>query len=314
MDWFIFDISVLVVCAAVFSYLAILTKQPIIVAYIFCGVLFGPSLLRFVKDIDFITAVSRLGIMLLLFLAGIVLHPRHLVRLFRRTSIVTLGGSLVSFLLVFAYASLFNFTLTENIYIALALMFSSTILVVKLLPTTKLHHGKIGAICIGILIAQDLLAIMVLVLMRGFTNGAFTYLNIGLLVLKFVFLTAVTFLFEQFVLRKVLAQVDRFHETIFIISLAWCFGIAWLSNRLGLSFEIGAFLAGVALARHPISLFVSEQLKPLRDFFLVMFFFVLGAKINLSILPQIFMPVLLTAMSRAEAPGITSFFASSRTE
>ncbi|MDP3142589.1 MAG: cation:proton antiporter [Candidatus Omnitrophota bacterium] len=293
MDWFIFDISVLVVCAAAFSYLAILTKQPIIVAYIFCGILFGPWLLAWVKDIDFITAVSRLGITLLLFLAGIVLHPRHLAKLFRRTSIVTLGGSAVSFLLVFAYASLFNFSFVENIYIALALMFSSTILAVKLLPTTKLHHGKIGAICIGILIAQDLLAIMVLVLMRGFTNGAFTYLNIGLLVLKFIFLAAMAFLFEQFILRKVLAQVDRFHETIFIISLAWCFGMAWLSNRLGLSFEIGAFLAGVALARHPISLFVSEQLKPLRDFFLVMFFFVLGAKINLSILPKIFLPALI---------------------
>lgn len=197
------------------------------------------------------------------------------------------------FLLVFAYVSLFNFSLVENIYIALALMFSSTILVVKLLPTTKLHHGKIGAICIGILIAQDLLAITILVLMRGFTNGNSTLLNIGFLVLKFIFLAAVTFLFEQFILRKVLAQVDRFHEAIFIISLAWCFGMAWLSNKLGLSFEIGAFLAGVALARHPISLFVSEQLKPLRDFFLVMFFFVLGAKINLSILPKIFLPALI---------------------
>jgi len=293
MDWFIVDISILVVCAAVFSYLAILTRQPIIVAYIFCGILFGPWVLAWVKDIDFITSVSRLGITLLLFLAGIVLHPRHLARLFRRTSIVTLGGALVCFILVFAYASLFNFSPVDNLYIALALMFSSTILVVKLLPTTKLHHGKIGAVCIGILIAQDLLAIAVLVLMRGFTKEGLALLNIVTLVIKFIILASVTLLFEQFVLRKILTQVDRFHETIFIISLAWCFGIAGLSNKLGLSFEIGAFLAGVAMARHPISLFVSEQLKPLRDFFLVLFFFVLGANINLSIMPKIFIPALI---------------------
>jgi glutathione-regulated potassium-efflux system ancillary protein KefC len=293
MDWFIFDISILVVCAAVFSYLAILARQPVIVAYIFCGVFFGPWFLAWVKDIAFITAVSRLGITLLLFLAGVVLHPRHLAKLFRRTTIVTLGGSAACFFLVFGYASLFNFSFIDNIYISLALMFSSTILVVKLLPTTKLHHGKIGAICLGILIAQDLIAIAVLVLMRGFAKESMVFLNIVILLLKLLLLIALTFSFEQFILRRVLARVDRFHETIFIISLAWCFGIAGLSNKLGLSFEIGAFLAGVALARHPISLFVSEQLKPLRDFFLVLFFFVLGANIDLSILPKIFVPAII---------------------
>jgi len=90
-------------------------------------------------------------------------------------------------------------------------------------------------------------------------------------------------------------QVDRFQETIFIIGVAWCLGLAVLANQIGLSYEIGAFFAGVALARHPISLFISEKLKPLRDFFLVIFFFVLGARINLSGLNSVLFPALALA-------------------
>lgn len=297
MEKFIFELSVLIVSAAALSYLAVLLRQPVIIAYILCGVLVGPWGTGWVKDVDFITAMSQLGITLLLFLAGTCLHPRHLVSLFKKTAIVTISGSLISFCIAFIFAYLFKFNTIDCIYIGLALMFSSTILAVKLLPTTKLHHGKMGAMCIGVLIAQDLIAIAILVLIRGIKVNELSVIGLVMLLIRFLGVLGFAIFFERYILRKVIERVDRFHETIFILGLAWCFGVASLSNKLGLSYEIGAFLAGVALARHPISFFISEKLKPLRDFFLVLFFFALGANMDINVMRDIILPSLaLTAL------------------
>lgn len=287
MEWFLTDLSILIVCAALFSYLAVLAKQPIIIAYIFCGALIGPWGLGWIKNVEFMSVISKMGITLLLFLAGAVLHPQHLVKLFRRSSIVVFLSCASSFVIAFLGAALFKFSLKDSLFIGLAFMFSSTILVVKLIPTTKLHQAKIGEICIGILIAEDLIAIALLTVIKGFSL---------ILFLKLFLVMLSIYLFEQFILRKIITRVDRFHETIFIIGLAWCLGAAWFANWAGLSYEIGAFLAGVALARNKISLFITEKLKPLRDFFLVLFFFVLGAKINFFILGNILLPAALLAV------------------
>jgi len=293
MEWLVHDLSILIVAAALLSYIAVLCKQPVIIAYIVCGVLVGPWGLKWIIELDFITAVSRVGVTLLLFLAGLCLHPEHLRRLFKPTAIVTLGSCLSSFIVSFVFASLWGLGLVDCIYIGLALMFSSTIITVKLLPTTKLHHDEIGAVCIGILIAEDLIAVAILVLMRGFQTGQAVIPALAVLFTKLIVLVLLSFVFEQFILRKILAKVDRFHETIFIIGLAWCLGLAMVFDIAGLSYEVGAFFAGVAVARHKISLFISERLKPLRDFFLVLFFFALGAKINLGIIKDIAMPAII---------------------
>lgn len=290
------DLNLLIVTAAVLSFIAILCKQPVIIAYIIGGILVGPWGMGWINELEFITAVSLMGVTLLLFLAGLCLHPEHLRRLFRSTSIVTTASCLSFFIIAFLFAAAWQFVLRDSIYIGLAMMFSSTIVAVKLLPTTKLHHGKIGAICIGILIAQDLIAVAILVLIRGLKTDHIAILDMAGLFVKLLILTALTFVFEQFALRKVLRIVDRFHETIFIIGLAWCFGIAMIFDRAGLSYEIGAFFAGVALARHPISLFISESLKPLRDFFLVLFFFALGARIDLSLMNVVILPAIILAL------------------
>jgi len=103
------------------------------------------------------------------------------------------------------------------------------------------------------------------------------------------------FVFERFVLRHLLMRFDSIKEFTFLVALGWCLGIAQLAEYLGLSYQIGAFIAGVAIATSPIALFIAESLKPLRDFFLVMFFFALGASFNLTILPQIWLPALILA-------------------
>ncbi|MCK5178351.1 MAG: cation:proton antiporter, partial [Candidatus Omnitrophica bacterium] len=102
-------------------------------------------------------------------------------------------------------------------------------------------------------------------------------------------------LFERYVLRKVMSHVERIHEVLFVLGLAWCFGVASISNQMGLFYETGAFFAGLVLARHKIAFFISEKLKPLRDFFLVLFFFALGANLNLSVIMNIFVPSVVLA-------------------
>ena len=295
MEQFIFDLSVIIVVAAILSYVAVLLKQPIILAYIACGVLVGPWGFGWIHDLEFIGAVSSLGITLLLFLAGLCLHPQKLFGLFKKTGLATATNCVVSFAIAFLFAIIFKFTVIDSMVIGLALMFSSTILVIKLLPTTRLHQERMGGICIAVLIMEDLLAIVVLAYIRCMSLPGNAFASFGMLMLKLLIFIAVLVLLEQFVLRKIMLRVERFHEALFILGLAWCFGIAAISAKIGMFHETGAFFAGVVLARHPISFFITERLKPLRDFFLVLFFFALGAKLDIPALKEVVLIAMLLA-------------------
>jgi len=290
------EISIVIVISALLSCLALVLRQPIIIAYLAGGLLIGTSGLGWIESTVFIDEISRIGVTLLLFLAGIVLHPRRLKELFRQTLLLTLANSLISFIVCGAFCLLWGFDLTSAIFIGLPLIFSSTILVLKLIPTTALHHKRMGAYCIAILIAQDLIAIAMLIFMGAHNGDGTSFLPWLMLPLKGATLIAVVFLFEQFALRPVMAYCNRFHETLQLLSLGWCLGIAVAAEHLGLSYEIGAFIAGVALARSPLSYFLSEDLKPFRDFFLVFFFFVLGTRLDLGIARVLFWPALLLTL------------------
>lgn len=291
MEQFALDLSIIIVGSAVLSIGAVFLKQPIIIAYILCGILAGPWGLGWIRHVESIEMISRLGVTLLLFLAGLCLHPQKLLRLFRETIFITAANCAASFVTAFLIARVFHFSAMDALCIGLAFMFSSTILVVKLLPTTRLHHERMGAICIGVLIMQDLLAIVVLAWIRCLgAQGVFSSFTV--LTMKLCLFIGALVLVEQHVLRRVMGYVERLHEIIFILGLAWCFGIAGIANRMGLFYETGAFFAGVVMARHPIALFVSERLKPLRDFFLVLFFFTLGAKLDFLVLRGIWLPSL----------------------
>lgn len=293
MEQFISDLGIVLVGSAVLAVLAVLLRQPIVVAYVICGILLGPWGIGWIKHTEFIELISHLGITLLLFLAGLCLHPQKLFQLFQKTTLVTVGNCLLSFLAAFGFALIFHFNIKDSLGIGFALMFSSTILVIKLLPTTKLHQEKMGAVCIGVLIMQDLLAVGVLAFIRCLGSPQGVLVSFSLLTVKLIVFVAVLLLLEQYALRKIMRRVERLHEVLFVLGLAWCFGLADISNRMGLFYETGAFFAGVVIARHPISFFISERLKPLRDFFLVLFFFTLGAKLDFSVIKGIWLPAAL---------------------
>jgi Kef-type K+ transport system membrane component KefB len=287
------DFSIIIIGCAALSWLALILRQPIIIAYLLGGLLLrlvGPELFH---NLEFLDAIAELGITLLLFLAGLVLHPRRLNELFRQTLLLTVVNSIVSFGIAWLFCLAWGYSLQTAALISLPLIFSSTILVLKLLPTTALHHKRMGAYCIAILIAQDIIAIILLVLIGSRAGSAADWL---LLPAKGILLIAGTFVFEQHLLRRIMHRCERFQETTQLIALGWCLLIALLSHAAGLSYEIGAFIAGVALARSPISYFLSEQLKPFRDFFLVFFFFVLGTRFDIATCSTILLPALLLAL------------------
>lgn len=284
------SIAVIIVVSALSACLGVITRQPIVVAYIAAGILLGPWGISVVKNVDLINDMSHIGVVLLLFLAGIVLHPQRLFSLFKKTMLITLSAGGICTVLLGGLLYMLKFSPVESLIGGGALLFSSTILVVKLLPTTTLHQQRMGSLCIAILVAQDLLAIAFLLFLKGERPdswfGGFMMIGRGIVA------TAVILLAEQFLIRPLMKKIEYYHEVLMLLTLGWCFGISVGAKALGFSHEIGAFIAGLALARSPIAFYLSEGLKFFRDFFLVLFFFTLGAGIDLEVLLSMWRVVL----------------------
>lgn len=279
--------------AALVATLALYARQALLVAYILLGVLLGPSVSGLVDDPLLIKDIGSVGIMFLLFLLGLNMPPAKLLPLLKEATWVTGSSSLVFALSGFVLAWLLGFTLLESVLIGVAVTFSSTIIGLKLLPDTVLHHRRTGEIIISILLVQDVIAIIVLLLLQATDSGSLPYGNLLLLAASLPAIFGLSYALARFVLMPLIARFDQIQEYIFLMAIGWCLGISQLAAGLGLSHEIGAFIAGVALATHPISLFISERLKPLRDFFLILFFFSIGAGFNIGMLGEIVIPALL---------------------
>ena len=282
--------------AAVFASIALYTRQPLIIAYIALGACIGPYGLSLVTDLNLLSDIGHIGIIFLLFLLGLDMQPQALWATLRKSTVVALFSSAIFLAIGFGVAILFGFSSLDALIVGAAMMFSSTIIGIKLLPTTVLHHRHIGELMIGLLLLQDLLAIVVLMVLLGVANGGDTGTmgrDIALSLLSLPLLGGVTLLMVRFVLLPLIAKFDRFHEYIFLLAIGWCLGVAESAQLLGLSAEIGAFLAGISIATSPISQYIAVNLKPLRDFFLILFFFSVGARFDLALLNQVLFPALL---------------------
>lgn len=288
----VFTLFLIFTGAALAATMALVSRQALIIGYIVLGVLIGPWGLGWVSNTDTIASMAEIGIIFLLFLLGLHLTPQKLILLLRKTLIVTCLTSLIFCAAGWAIARSFGFSELESVLVGVAAMFSSTIVGIKLLPTTVLHHRHTGEIIISVLLLQDLIAIVVLLGLQGLDSPgeAFGLLDIGKLVLALPLLVGVSFVLERYALLPLFRKFDQVQEYVFLLTLAWCLGIAQFAHSIGLSYEMGAFIAGIIVASSPISLFIAESLKPLRDFFLVLFFFALGASLNLEIASRVLLP------------------------
>lgn len=282
--------------AAIFSTLVLYTKQSLLVAYILLGAALGPWGLHLVTDLETVKQVGDMGIVFLLFLLGLHLQPQNLIHMLKKITWVALISSLLFAGIGYIIGKWFGLTTTESAILGASMMFSSTIIGLKLLPTTILHHQHTGEVMISVLLMQDVIAIITLILITGTEQTGIAWNDLILVGVALPLLTLFGFAVERYILVKLLARFDRTQEYVFLLSIGWCLGMSVLAQKIGLTEDIGAFVAGVALASSPISLFIAESLKPLRDFFLVMFFFSIGATFNFSFTAQVLIPACLLSL------------------
>nr|WP_218650051.1 cation:proton antiporter [endosymbiont of Lamellibrachia barhami] len=281
--------------AAVLATAALLVRQALLISYIVLGALFGPWGLHLIGDPETVKEIAHIGIIFLLFLLGLDLQPKELLGMVRKTTLVTLFSALIFAFIGAVLAFLFGFDPIECLVIGGAVTFSSTIIGLKLLPTTVLHHQRTGEIMVSILLLQDLLAIAMLLMLQGGSSEMNRMLHMVLLLLALPLMVGGGWLVARYLLIPLIRRFSKIKEYIFLMAIGWCLAMAQLAGVLGLSHEIGAFIAGISLATSPIAIYIAESLKPLRDFFLILFFFSLGAGFNLEMLPAVVLPALLLA-------------------
>lgn len=302
---FFFSLFLIFSGAALVATLALYARQALLIAYIALGALLGPWSLDMISNPALIADISSVGILFLLFLLGLSLELKDLEKLFKEAVWVTAASSAVFAVIGFLIAAAFGFNLIDSLLIGATMMFSSTIIALKLLPTSALHHQRMGELIVSVLLLQDMLAILVLLTLEGLgnTNNLISetlVLFVGLPVMA----TAAWWIATR-ILTALFTRFNQIQEYLFLVSIGWCLGIAELATLIGLSHEVGAFVAGVTLASSPVSRFIAESLKPLRDFFLVLFFFALGAGLDIGALPSVLVPaVLLAAASMVIKPQV----------
>lgn len=288
----VFSIFLIFSGAAVLSTVALYTRQSLLVAYMLIGIILGPWGLKLISDPSTVREIGDVGIIFLMFLLGLNLQPQNLVHMFKKTIWIAVASSIIFAAVGYLIARLFGFSNFEAWIIGGSMMFSSTIIGLKLLPTTILHHQHTGEIMISILLMQDLLAIIFLLILHA-SVGGLALIDIGIVSFALPGLILFAFLFERFVLIKLIARFDRVREYMFLLAIAWCLGLSQLAKYIGLSSEIGAFIAGVSIATSPIAFYIADSLKPVRDFFLVMFFFAVGASFNTYFFPHVALPSII---------------------
>ncbi|WP_422133737.1 cation:proton antiporter [Endozoicomonas sp. ALD040] len=280
--------------AAILATAALFTRQPLLVAYIVLGAFLGPYGMEMVTDTGLLNDIAHVGIIFLLFLLGLDMQPAHLGHLLKKTATVGLISSIIFALTGYGLGLAFGFSQKEAVITGATMMFSSTIIGIKLLPTTVLHHKHTGEILVSLLLLQDLLAILVLLLLYNFDGGfANSKMDVLMALAALPMIIAAAFLAVRYALLPLMARFDRFHEYMFLLAIGWCLGFAELAHALNLSYEIGAFIAGVSIATSPISQYIAINLKPLRDFFLVLFFFSIGASFNLNLFGEVWLPAVI---------------------
>ncbi|NBB93490.1 MAG: cation:proton antiporter [Gammaproteobacteria bacterium] len=296
-DTFIQTLFLIFTGAALIATVALFLRQALPVAYILLGMIIGPWGLGLTADAAVVDGMAEIGIIFLLFLLGLNLEPRELLQMLREAVAITAVTCIAFAAAGIAIGLLFGLDWLQALLVGLAMMFSSTIIGLKLLPTSSLHHQRMGEIIIAVLLLQDIIAIALILFIQGSADSANPMLDVGLLLLSAPLLFLLSFVIARYALMPLMQRFDRIQEYVFLLTIGWCLAIAYIGHLIGLSYEIAAFLAGVSIATNPVSRFIAETLKPLRDFFLIIFFVALGAGFNMGILPQIALPAATLAVT-----------------
>jgi len=298
MDNIFLQISTLLAVTVAIAFILRLLRQPLIVAYIFAGIVGGPFILNLMHgDSEMYSTFAQLGVVLLLFIIGINLNFQHLKSIGKVSLITGLGQVLFTASIGIVLLLLLKTELVAALYLAVAITFSSTIIIMKLLTDKKDEDTIYGRYTIGLMLVQDVLAVLLVIglgMMQGGGGGG--YEIIILMISKLVLALIALYYVSYYILPKLLDKIAGSSELLFLFTLAWCLGIASLFYVLGFSLEIGAIISGIALSSSPYQLEIASRMRPLRDFFLILFFIVLGSEMGLSSFQLIFLPALVLSL------------------
>lgn len=281
------EIAALLLAAAAVGALSVWLRQPLILGYIFVGILVGPSMLGWVTARDQVDLLAQMGIATLLFVVGLKLDL-HLIRTLGPVALATgLGQVLFTSVIGYFLALPLGLKPVAAIYVAVALTFSSTIIIVKLLSDKREIDTLHGRIAVGFLIVQDIIVVLVMIGLSAYgMAGASTEIGqtLLLLLLKGAALFVGIGLLMRYLFPWLLHQLARSLELLMLFSIAWAVFLAILGDSMGFSKEVGAFLAGISLASTRYREAIGARLTGLRDFLLLFFFIDLGAQLDMGAL------------------------------
>ncbi|WP_336365329.1 cation:proton antiporter [Halalkalicoccus salilacus] len=275
------DFALIVVTATAIGFLAKRTGQPTIVAYIFTGLLLGPVFFDLVVEEGLVELMAELGLGFLLFLIGIEMRFDDIRDILRPIAVIAILQTVLQTALAFAVAWALGFTLVETVIIALATVFGATPIIAKVLSDKDELSSLPGRIDIGVLIIQDIYLVFLLAMLSA--GEVESVADVGLTmatILAMVALIAVfSFASSRYFLPRLFRRIADDKDVFFVIGIAWAFLFIVIAEELGLSVEVGAFLAGLSLAQLPYSKELEERISPIIDFFILVFFASIGLRL-----------------------------------
>ena len=284
------ELSLVIAVGVVLSLVMRLIKQPLIIGHILTGILVGPTILHVVKSPETLEVFGDFGIALLLLIVGLGLNPRVIKEIGKVAALIGCVKFTLATSVGFGLANLFGYSGKTAVLIGVAMSFSSTIIILKLLSDKSEESRLYGKISIGFLLIEDLIAALILIAVAGAGTGGFSLHDVWVLSYKIVLLVGLLIIFRAWVLERLTGLIARSQEFLFLFAIGWGLGLAALFREAGFSLEIGSLIAGVMLAPLPYAQEAASRLKPLRDFFIVLFFISLGSYLSLdnivSILPE----------------------------
>ena len=296
MTSFFIQLSLIILIATLFGFIARLFKQPLILAYVLAGMILGPIGWGIVKESESLLVFSQVGVALLLFIVGISLNPKHLKEIGKISLVTGLGQVIFTSIFGFLIAKGLGYPSIEAVYISIALTFSSTIIIVKLLTDKNDLETLYGRIAIGFLLVQDFVAVLALVLISGLKPDTPLTDILMFTLLKGIILILGVWIIYKLLIKHLFSYISDNQELMFLSSITWCFLIAVVSIKLGFSLEIGAFLAGLVLASSEFGTDITAKIAPLRDFFIAIFFINLGIGMAITSLSQQIIPIILFSL------------------
>jgi Kef-type K+ transport system membrane component KefB len=287
------EFSILLAIATLVGLFMRLLKQPLLIGHILTGIIVGPIVFSLITSTETLHLFSEIGIAILLFIVGLHLQPSTMKK-FGKVSLVTgIGQVTITSLAGFFVGRWLGMDVLPAVYVGVALAFSSTIIIMKLISDKGDMESLYGKISIGFLLVQDIVAILLLFFIPIAAEGAFTTEAVLVLVTKMAIVFGGLYIFAQKFLPAIMRYVGKSQELLFLFTTSWGLGIATLFKLLDFSIESGALIAGITLASLPIRDEISARLTPLRDFFIVAFFILLGAQMEIVSIGALIGPALI---------------------